>query len=138
MSGSWFRRHAAVLGLLGLVSFPKLPDSPKPPAKVPVALYVWNAADQPSDMAVAVDGTWVFHETVAAGRGVSRPAALTLVEGAHTGEVVAGDRHRAFTLTVTVDGNRWLVATWWGKAELEAGLQHQPPWVVPPPRETAG
>ncbi len=126
----WFRRHAAALGLLGLVSFPNMPESPKPPVKIPVSLYVWNAANQPADLAVAVDGTWVFHETVAAGRGVSRPGLLTLVEGTHTGEMVAGTLRGPFSLTVTVDGNRWLVATWWGKGELDAGLQHQPPWIA--------
>lgn len=135
---NWFRRHAAALSLLGLVSFPNLPASPKPPAKIPVSLYVWNAADQPADLAVAVDGAWVFHEMVVAGRGVSRPGALTLVEGAHTGEVVAGDLRKPFTLTVTADGNRWLVATWWGRRELEAGLQHQPPWVPSPRPDVAG
>ena len=124
------RRHAAVLGLLGLVSFPNLPESPKPPDKVPVSLYVWNAADQPTEMAVGVDGTWIFRQTVPAGQGISRHHLVTLVEGTHAGEAVAGGLRHPFALTVAADGNRWLVVTWWGKAELEAGLQHQPPWVA--------
>ncbi|OGX39922.1 MAG: hypothetical protein A3C53_08430 [Omnitrophica WOR_2 bacterium RIFCSPHIGHO2_02_FULL_68_15] len=130
MIGAWRRRRAAGLLVLGLVSFPNLPESPAPPATVSVALYVWNAAAQPSEIAVAVDGAWVFHDTVAAEQGVSREEGLALVEGPHTAEVVVGTLRRSVPLTVTADGNRWLVVTWWGQGELEAGLQRQPPWIA--------
>lgn len=131
MRPSWHRHHAALLGFLGLVSFPTLPEAPTPPAEVPVSLYVWNAADQPAELAVAVEGVWLFHDVVPAGQGVSRPEAVTLKEGAHAGEAVAGTVRRPVTFTVTADGNRWLVVTWWGRDELETGLQRQPPWVGP-------
>lgn len=128
---TWFRRHAAMIGMLGIVNFPTLPESPKPPAEVPVSLYVWNASDQPAEIAVSVDGAWVFREPVPAGRAVSRPEFMPLVEGVHAGEAAVAATRAPFTVTIADDGNRWLVVTWWGDGHCETGLQRQPPWIAP-------
>lgn len=94
-----------------------------------MSLYVWNASDQPAEIAVSVDGAWVFRDTVPAGRSVSRPEVVKLIEGSHAAEAVVGQTRTPLAMTIAKDGNAWLVATWWGQGQLELGLQRQPPWV---------
>lgn len=126
--GKYCRRAAAILGLFGLVSFPELPPSPKPPAHVPLSVYLWNTTPQSVEMAVAMDGTWVIRQTLAAGTAASRHDVIVLVEGAHRVEARVAGVRRTIPLTVEAQGNHWVVVSWWGK-ELEVSVQRQPPWV---------
>lgn len=115
--------------MLAAVSFPELPKSPKPPEPGTISLYVWNASRAPAQIAVAVDGTWCFRETVAAGQGASRHDVVEVLPGSHPVEVVAAETRRVVTVPMDPRGNHWLVVTWWGEA-LDVAMQQQPPWVA--------
>lgn len=123
------RRAAAVIGMLAAVSFPELPKPPKRPEPGTVSLYVWNASRVSSEIAVAVDGAWVFREPLPAGEGLSRHDAVEVLPGDHRVEVVVAGTSRVNTVAMDPHGNHWLVVTWWGDA-LEVAMQQQPPWVV--------
>ena len=123
------RRALAVVGMLAAISFPEFPKTPKPPEPVPLSLYVWNAADQAAPVTVTCEGHRLFDGPVAAGQGASRHEIITLLPGVHTVEAAAGGRTRTATITVSVQGNRWIVVTWWGRA-LDVNLQQSPPWLA--------
>lgn len=126
--GARARRAAATLGLLAAVNFPEMPKAPKPPEPEAISLYVWNASQAPAEIAVAVDGTWLFREPVPAGQGASRDDVVEVLAGDHRIDVLIAGTPQTATVPMEPSGNRWLVVTWWGE-DVEITMQQQPPWV---------
>ena len=122
------RRVAALIGMCAAISAPQYPKTPKPPEPVAVSLFVWNAAAQPSKVAVSVADSPLFQQTVAAGRSVSRDQAITLLPGRYHGTVVLDGVSYPFDIRVATDGPPWLVVTSWGQ-RCEIRMQQQPPWI---------
>lgn len=120
-------RMAAKIVLLAAISFPKTPELPKPPDPVPISLYVWNASERVEAIAVAVDDSRIFQESVQPGRGIPREHVVELLPGRHAVVSQAGSSESRAEILVARDGNRWLVVAWWGQ-DWEVGLRQQPPW----------